>query len=126
TVTLNAGQLTNTEVTLAVDQPSLVQVPAVVTVPAGQTSAAFTVSGLAAGSATVTASLNGTTKSAVVQVQPPPPQVVSLLPNPLPLQQGATGSLLLTINATQLGETVIALTNTAPTIVQIPSSITVP
>ncbi len=126
TVTLNAGQLTNTEVSLTVSPAAIVQIPAVVTVPAGQTSAAFTVTGLAVGSATVTASVNGTTQSAIVQVQPPPPAVVSLLPNPLPLQQGATGSLTLTINAAQVSETVIPLTNSAATIVQVPASITVP
>lgn len=126
TVTLNAGQLTNTEVALSAAPSGTVQVPAIVTVPAGQTQATFTVTGLVIGSATVTASLNGTSKQAVVQVQPPPPQVISLLPNPLPLQQGATGSVVLTINAAQVSDTVIALTNTAPTIVQIPASITVP
>jgi len=126
TVTLNAGQLTNTEVTLTVDPASIAQVPASVTVPAGQTSAPFTVTGLAVGSATVTASANGTTKTATVTVQPPPPVVVSLLPNPLPLQQGATGSLTLTINAAQVSDQVIPLTNSAPTIVTIPASITVP
>lgn len=126
TVTLNAGQLTNTEVAVTVDQPSRVQVPAIVTVPAGQTSAPFTVTGLAVGNATVTGTVNGTTKTAAVQVEPPPAQVVSLLPNPLPLQQGATGSLTLTINAAQLSDTVIPLTNSAPTIVQVPASITVP
>lgn len=126
TVTLNAGQLANTEVSVTVDQPSFVQAPAIVTVPAGQTNASFTVTGLAVGHATVTASLNGTTKQAVVQVQPPAPQVVSLLPNPLPLQQGATGFLTVTINAAQLSDTVISLTNSAPTLVQIPASFTVP
>ena len=126
TVTLNAGQLANTEVAISATPSGVVQVPAIVTVPAGQTSASFTVTGLMVGSATVTASLNGTSQSAFVQVQPPPPQVVSLLPNPLPLQQGATGSLILTINAAQLNDTVIPLTNTAPTIVQVPASVTVP
>lgn len=126
TVTLNAAQLTNTEVSLSVDQPSLLHVPASVTVPAGQTSAPFTVTGLAVGTATVTASLNGTARSAMVQIEPPPPQVISLLPNPLPLQQGATGSLTVTINAAQVSDTVIPLTNTAPTIVQVPAAVTVP
>ncbi|MFO0699952.1 MAG: RHS repeat-associated core domain-containing protein [Nitrospira sp.] len=126
TVTLNAGQLTNTEVSLTVTPSSIVQVPAIVTVPAGQTSASFTVNGLAVGSATITAALGGTTKTAIVQVQPPPPAVVSLLPNPLPLQQGATGSLTVTINAAQVNETVITLTNSASTLVQVPTSITVP
>ena len=126
TVTLNAGQLTNTEVSVTVTPSTLVQVPAIVTVPAGQTSAPFTVTGLAVGNATVTASLNGTSKSATVQVQPPLHQVVSLLPTPLPLQQGATGSLTLTINAAQVNDTVIPLTNNAPTLVQVPASVTVP
>ena len=126
TVTLNAGQLANTEVAITASPSGIVQVPAIVTVPAGQTNASFTVSGLAVGSATVTVSLNGTAKNAVVQVQPPPPQVVSLLPNPLPLQQGATGSLILTINAAQLADTVVTLTNSAPTLVQVPASVTVP
>ncbi|THJ19787.1 MAG: hypothetical protein CAF44_014165 [Nitrospira sp. CG24D] len=126
TVTLSAGQLANTEVAISATPSGTVQVPAIVTVPAGQTHATFTVTGLVVGSATVTVSLNGTTKQALVQVQPPPPQVISLLPNPLPLQQGATGSLVLTINAAQLSDTVVTLTNTAPTLVQIPASITVP
>jgi RHS repeat-associated protein len=126
TVTLNAGQLANTEVEISATPTGTVQVPASVTVPAGQTSASFTVSGLAVGSVTVTVGLNGSMQSAIIQVQPPPPQVVSLLPNPLPLQQGATGSLILTINAAQVSETVITLTNTAPSTVQVPTSVTVP
>ena len=126
TLTLNVGQLTNTEVALTVDQPAIVQVPSVVTVPAGQTSASFTVNGLAVGSATVTATVAGTTKTATVNVQPPPPAVVSLLPTPLPLQQGATGSLTLTINAAQVNDTVITVTNSASNIVQVPTSMTVP
>ena len=125
-VTINIGQQTNTEVAIAVDQPTVVQVPAIVTVPAGQTQANFTVTALGTGSATVTATLNGTSKSAVVQVQPPPPQVISLLPNPLPLQQGATGSFTLTINAAQLNDTTVPLSNSAPSIVQIPPTVTIP
>ena len=126
TVTISAVQSSATPIQVTATPTGLVTVPATVTVPAGQTSAPFTVTGLAVGTATITASLNGTTKTATVQVQPPPPQVVSLLPNPLPLQQGATGSLTLTINAAQVSDTVILLTNTASTIVQIPASITVP
>lgn len=126
TITLNAGQLANTDVTLTIDPSSVVAGPTRVTVPAGQTQATFTVTGLAVGSATVTAALNSTSTSALVQVQPPPPQVVSLLPNPLPLQQGATSSVMLTINAAQVSDTNIVLSNTAPTLVQVPASITVP
>jgi YD repeat-containing protein len=126
TVTLNAAQLTNMDVGLSTNNAGVLQVPPTVTVPAGQTQAVFTITGLAIGDATVTATLGTSGKSALVHVQPPPATVVSLLPNPLPLQQGATGTLTLTINAAQLADTIITLSNSAPTIAQTPSSETVP
>ncbi|MDH5668282.1 MAG: Ig-like domain-containing protein, partial [Nitrospira sp.] len=126
TVTLNAAQLTNTEVDVTVEPVGVVSVPTTMTVPVGQTSGTFTLTGLAVGSATVTVSLNGSTQQALVQVQPPPPVVVSLLPNPLPLQQGATGSLTLTLNAAQVSDTIIPLTNSDPAIIQVAGTVTVP
>ncbi len=126
TVTINVAQLTGTDVTLTVDNQSLVQAPAGVTVPAGQIQVSFTVTGLALGQAVVTASVGSSSQSATVQIQPPPPTIVSLLPNPLPLQQGATGTLTVTISAVQLSDTVVALSTDQPTLVQAPSSATVP
>jgi RHS repeat-associated protein len=126
TVTLNAAPQTNTVVALSVDQATVLQVPASVTVPAGQTQGRFTVTGLALGEATVTATLNATMQTAVVQVIPPPPTVVALVPNPLAIQQGATGTFTLTTNAAQLTDTAIPLTNSAASVLQAPSSVTVP
>src|SRR5438445_1620258 len=126
TVTLNAAQSTNTTVTLGVDHATILQVPATVTVQTGQRQAAFTVTGLAVGDAVVTATLNTSTQTATVHVIQPPPTVVSLLPNPLAIQQGATGSFTLTINAAQVADTVIPLTNSAPAVLQAPGSVTVP
>lgn len=126
TVTLTATQAINTTVQLSVDDQTLLQVPPSVPVPANQTSASFTVTGLAVGQALITATVGTSNKQATVQVVPPPPQLVSLLPNPLPLQQGATGTLALTINAAQQTDTLVPLTNNAATFVQAPTSVTVP
>jgi RHS repeat-associated protein len=126
TVTLNAAQLTNTVVTMSVDQGSVLQVPVGVTVAANQTQTSFTVTGLAVGTAVVTATVGSTSQNATVQVIPPPPMVVSLLPNPLMIQEGATGSFTLTINAAQLADTAIPLTNSASAVAQVPASATVP
>jgi RHS repeat-associated protein len=126
TVTLNAAQVTNTDVTLTVDQSAVLHVPPTVTVPAHHTQAVFTMTGLAVGDAVVTASVGASSRQATVHVIPPPPVPVSLLPDPLPLQQGATGMLTLTINAAQLNDTSVPLTTSETTILQIPASITVP
>jgi hypothetical protein len=126
TVTINAAQLANTAIALAVDTPLVLQIPASVTVALGQTSTVFTATGLAVGNAVITASVNGTQKTSAVHVSPQQAAIVSLLPNPLPLQQGATGSLTVTLNVAQEADTLIALANDAPAIAQVPASITVP
>ncbi|MEW6248769.1 MAG: hypothetical protein AB1555_18955 [Nitrospirota bacterium] len=133
TLTINALQPTSTEVPLINDRSTLVRAPTSVMVPANQTQALFNVTGLAAGTSFLTASLNASSAGATVEVQPlppppsppPPPQVLSLAPNPLPLQQGATGQLMLTISAVQPRDTVVPLMNDQPTLVQTPISATV-
>ncbi len=125
TVRINAAQSTNTQIALSVDNPSVLQIPASVTVAQGQTSAVFTATGLAAGNAIITASANGTSKTSSVHVSPQPVAIVSLLPNPLPLQQGATGGLTVTINVAQETDTVVALASDAPAVAQLAASVTI-
>ncbi|MCI0526738.1 MAG: Ig-like domain-containing protein [Nitrospira sp.] len=126
TVSLNATRQTNTVVTLEVDNASLLLIPSSVTVPAGEIDASFTVTGQAQGDAEVTASLNESTQAATIHIIPPPPTVVSLLPNSLSIQAGATGSFTLTINAAQPSDTSIPLNNSSSSILQAPSSVIVP
>lgn len=126
TVTLNAAQATNTSVTLTANPTGIVQIPASVPVLAGQTQATVTVAGTAVGTATVTASISGSQQQATVQVVPPPPTLVSLLPNPFPLQQGATGTMTVTISADQPTDTTVPLTNSAPTLLMAPDQVIVP
>lgn len=126
TVRLNAAQPAHTEVALSGDPPAVIQVPASVTVPAGQTSAAFTATALAEGDAVVSATLAAGAQSAEVRVIPPPPALVSLTPNPLPLQQAATGNLTLTLNAGQPQDTVAAIETSAAAIIEAPAFVTLP
>lgn len=126
TVRINAAQLTDTPIALSVDNAQALQIPPSVTVAHGATSALFTATGLATGNAIITASANGTSKSSSVHVSPQSAAVGSLLPNPLPLQEGATGSLTVTINVAQETDTIIALASDAPTVAAVPASVTVP
>lgn len=126
TVTLNAAQLVNIDLDITVDNPDVLRVPATITMPAGQTVASFTVTGVSVGDVTVTATVNGTSQSAVVNVAPYPPQPISLLPNTLDLQQGAIGNLTLNINAAQLTDVAIPLVNGTPDIVRVPTNAVIP
>ncbi len=126
TVRINAAQLANTEIALSADNPAVLQLPASVTVAQGQTSASFTATALAIGSAIITAALDDVQKTAAVQIAQQAVAIVSLVPSPLPLQQAATGSLTAALNAAQATDTAIALANSAPGIVQVPATVTVP
>ena len=126
TVTLNAVQPGSTEIALEADPPAILQVPQSVTVAAGKTSASFVVTGLAQGDALLAAWLGTSEQTAQVHVAPQPANLVSLLPNPMPLQQGATGSLTVSIDVAQEADTAVAIANSAPALVQVPLAVTVP
>jgi hypothetical protein len=68
TVAIAPAQPGATSVALSADQPTVLQVPASVSVAQGQTSATFIATALAAGNAVVTASVNGTQQASSVQV----------------------------------------------------------
>jgi len=126
TVRINTAQTTNTEIALASSDAAVLQVPATVTIAQGATSAVFTATALATGDALITASVNATFKTAAVHVSPQPAAIVSLLPNPLSLQQGATGELTVTINVAQETASTIFLGNTSPLVLEVPQSVVLP
>lgn len=76
-VSLNPAQSAPATVTLNSSNPNVASVPGSVTIPANAASAAFTVTGIAPGTATITAtlpaSLGGGSATASVTVNPPPP-----------------------------------------------------
>ena len=104
----------------------MLTIPPTVTVQPNQLTATFTVIGTATGLATTTATLGTVSKIATVTVTPQPPQVTALLPPTLNVIQGATGSLTLSINAAQVGDTTVPLTNSTATILDVPASVIVP
>src|SRR6266571_348215 len=128
TVTISAAQPNATVITVSATPSGIVTVPATVTVLAGQTSAPITVGTMALGEAMVTASLNGSSAGAAVQVLPPAPTVVSLSPSPLTVVVNATGTLTVTLNAAQfpLVNTTVSLTVDNRTILQVPPIVSVP
>src|SRR5262245_32084657 len=80
TLTISSAQPTDTPVALAASPGGIVFVADQVIVPAGQTSVPVTVATLAFGQAGVTASLNGSSASAGVNVVPAPVAVTALEP----------------------------------------------
>ena len=113
-------------VPLSVSNTGVLQAPASVTVAAGRTSADFTVSGLAVGSTQISATLNGSTKSASVTVANPPAAVAAIEPASFSVQVGATGSATVTLNAQQPQDTSVPISVAPAGVLQVPSNVVVP
>jgi RHS repeat-associated protein len=126
TVRLTAAQSTTTTVALTTEPQGLVQVPASVDVPAGQLEASFGATGVAVGQADVVASLNGQSRRATVTVSPEPARVVSLLPNPLGIQAGASGTITVRLNAGQSDAVSIALASSDTAVARTPANVSIP
>jgi len=117
-------------VTLSSTQPAVASVPPSVTVGAGTTSLSFLISTTAVAASTpvgITASSNGTSKTATLTVTPPPlPTLSSLTLNPSKVTGGssATGTVTLSGPAPS-GGAVVLLASSKPSVAAVPSSITV-
>ena len=120
--------------TLSSANPTVVSVPTSVVVPAGSSSASFTVTTSAVTSTAVvgvTASLGDTTKTSALTVTPPPPPpaaaVASLVLNPSSVIRGnsSTGTVTLTAPAPS-GGLAVKLASSQPAKASVPASVTVP
>ncbi|WP_332752247.1 Ig-like domain-containing protein, partial [Hydrogenophaga sp.] len=123
TVKLNAAQPTDTRVALSTQPPGVAQVSAELLVPTGQTEVPLPVTALAVGQAEVVASLNGSTQRAGITVTPEPVQVAALLPQPLGIQEGASGELTVRLSAAPSDAVVVTLTSINPAVAQLPASV---
>ena len=102
-------------VTLSSSDPAA-KVPASITVPAGATSATFTVTTLIVAQqvvATIAAAANGTTVTGILTINAPTLERLVLTPQTLPGTQTATGTLNLTLPA-PAGGAVVALKSDNP------------
>jgi RHS repeat-associated protein len=126
TVTLSASQPTDTVVALTTSDAQVISLPADrVTVPAGARSAEVPVTGLAVGAATVTASLAGSTSTAAITVQPPPPTLAGLA-CPAAATVESVITCTLSLIAAQPTDTDVPLASSDSTIVTVPERVTVP
>lgn len=80
TATLAPAPTAAGSVTVTSSHPDVATVPAAVSFTAGQTSVAIPVTAVAAGTASVTVSLNGASAASQVTVSPPPPSIASFTP----------------------------------------------
>lgn len=125
-VALNAAQATNTEVALQLGDPALAQIPALVTIPAGQTETAVAVTALATGETVLTATVRGASQTVALRVVDSAPTPQALTPAQMALQQGATGTLSLTIDAAQGNDLAVPLANSDQTVIDLPAQAVVP
>src|SRR5688572_5669267 len=101
TLTISSAQTSDTVVPIAASPAGIVVVPEQVTVPARQTQVPVPVGTLALGQAGITASLNGSSASAGVNVVPPPVALTGLEPATFTMTVGAISTFTVRINAAQ-------------------------
>ena len=131
TVTIPTAIGGSTTVTLASSNTAAATVPASVVIPAGATSATFsitTASVAAAQTATITASLNGSSRTATLTVNPPPPATLSAITlSPSTTLGGTTTTAnTVTLSSAATSNTTIALSSSSPAIASVPASVTIP
>lgn len=128
TATISAAQATDTVVTLTSGNTAVATVPASVTIPAGQTSATFSVTARAVGGpVTITAALpeglGGASATAQVTVTG---ITLALNPSTLSIQAGANGNLAVILGAAQPAAVGVSLWSSDPAIATVPGNVTVP
>lgn len=127
TVTLSQTVTAPTNVSLSTNHAAAT-VPATVTVPSGQNSATFTVATNSVGtpqSVTVTANLDGDTRTSTLSINPMSLLSVSINPNDLDGGNPAVGTVTLSAPAPSGGSRVTLL-STRPTAVKVPAFVDVP
>ena len=126
TATISTAQASDTAVTLTSSDPTVASVPASAAVPAGQVAVPVPVAAGVPGTATITASLNGSSGQSTIAVTAAGPTLTSLLPATLQVAQGAAGTLTVTISAAQLADTVVPLSTSDPGVVAVPATVIIP
>src|SRR5207244_13136947 len=80
---------------------------------------------LAAGTANVTGSVNGTSAATLVQVTPPPPVVTSITPATLTLPKGTPGTLRVTVSRSPNVATAVTLSSSDMSVASVPQSVNI-
>lgn len=125
-VALNAAQSGPTIVTLFNFDPGVAALPASVTIPAGAISSEVTAQALSVGTTQVTASLNGSSVSAEIQVATAAPVISSLSPATLTLPKGTPKLLRLSLSRAPSTAVAATLVSSNPAVASIPGQVNVP
>lgn len=125
TLTANAAQLAGSVISLTANPIGIVQMPASITLPAGQTTVTVPVTGQAEGQTTVTANYNGSTVSALVKVSPPPPVVSAIAPTSTSTPKGRPVSLTVKLDRVPTQPQSVALASSNSAVASVPASVTV-
>ena len=131
TVTLVNSTTAGTAVTLTNTAPSVLTVPSSVTVPANAASATFTATTNALvtnQAATVTAALNGSSAAATLSLVAPiiPATLSNIQCAAARLTSNASTACTVTLTKSTTGTTVVALSDSASSMLTVPSSVSVP
>lgn len=126
TLAVNAAQPQSVSIALSASPAGVVQLPASILLPAGQTSVAIPVTALAEGQATVAATHSGGTVSALVSVNPPPPVVTELAPAYAATPKGRPLSLTVKLDRVPTQPQNVLLASSAPDVASVPDNVTVP
>jgi uncharacterized protein YjdB len=121
TVTLSAGPPGETTISLTSSDAAIASVPATISIPGGSLGAPISVIGVAPGTVTITATLNGNSQHSSVTVRPAGPTLMSLSPIALQMAPGASATMTLTLTAVGETDTTVALTSSDPTIAALPA-----
>jgi len=128
TVTLDRVVSVDTEVTVTSAQPGLLTASSV-TVPAGSSTAVVPVTGLAAGTATVSAALpDGPVRTATVEViaADAQPSLVEFTTSATTVAQGTTVTFTVTLDLPGATDSVVALATSGAGGLAVPATLTVP
>lgn len=118
--------LQTSTLTLTSSSPSIVTVPGSIAVAPGQIFVSIPVTGVSAGTAQITAVMNGKSATSTVRVTGGVATVTSLTPPALSITQGGSGTLTVTLNAVQSTNTTVALASSTASVASVPANVNVP
>ncbi len=127
-ISLNAEAVADTVVTLSSSDPAILQVPASITILAGEDNATTTVNAVGAGLAVVTATLDASvqkTSTLVVEPSTTPP-VLSSVGGPSPLRVGEFGTVFVSLTRAAPADIPVTFENDNPAVLSIPASAVIP
>lgn len=123
-ISLNASAASNAELTLTSSNPAVASVPAVVTIPVGNSSVNVPVTINSPGSVVMTAALGGSSRTRAISILAAASLTDISAPNRLLVGQSDT--LRVFTDASAQGDQIVTLTSTNPAVLAVPETLNIP